>query len=593
MMPELLQKLRRQADFIRVIAKIEPEYLRFSIPQILVSAAVPLLHIYFPRHVIEQLTQAVPYGDIVRTVLCYALLLCALGLCGAWLGHRCRVLQERFPKKLQGDIGRTVMSLELWRVESASFRDLVRLAGNAAGLTQSMTLLREILSGAVSILLLSYVIIQLDFLFVALVLGTLTVKILLTRRYFQRVRRVRPDVARNERAGAYLHITGNREGAAKEIRVNSLQDWFFGKIRDYRKTMVAFQYRDFRRYHLYGAVNTLAMAAQSFVILSVLALRYTAGQISIADFTMYFSAVTALTAALSGLAEQIEKLGEQSLDVSDYRKLESLGTPPAGAQGPPPQTAEIVFRDVSFTYPGAAAPALEGISLTVRGGEHLYVAGPNGAGKTTFIKLLCKIYRPPAGVITLNGTDIWDIPNPAYYRRVAAVFQDFRNFAFSIRENAALGEAADPERIAEILEDLGMPASAYPKGYDTPVSRNFDAAGIELSGGQAQKLAIARALYKNTPVIILDEPTANLDPQSESDIYRQIFRTAAGKTAVFVSHRLAAASAADTVAVFDRGRVAEYGSHRELIRRGGLYCTMYRTQSAAYAEPAPAGAARP
>lgn len=208
----------------------------------------------------------------------------------------------------------------------------------------------------------------------------------------------------------------------------------------------------------------------------------------------------------------------------------------------------------------------------------------NGAGKSTFIKLLCKFYRPISGKITLNGIDIWDIPNVEYYKIISAVFQDFANFSFTLKENISMCENGDLYKISEILNRIGLKehAEGLSNKYDTYLSKSFDSDGVEFSGGQAQKIAIARAVYKDAYVLILDEPTKSLDPKAESEIYTDFFNIAKDKTTIFISHRLAASTISDNIAVFADGRIIEYGSHDDLINKDGVYAEMYRKQSRQY-----------
>jgi ABC-type multidrug transport system fused ATPase/permease subunit len=179
-----------------------------------------------------------------------------------------------------------------------------------------------------------------------------------------------------------------------------------------------------------------------------------------------------------------------------------------------PDIIEFIFKDISFTYPNTDKQILDNVNIKISDKEKLVIVGMNGAGKSTFIKLLCKFYRPTSGIITLNGVDIWDISNDEYYKIISAVFQDFANLSFTFKENIFMNEDGDMEKIAEIINGVGLKEriDELPKGCDTYLTKSFDNDGIEFSGGQAQKIAIARAIYKDTPVLILDEPTANLDP---------------------------------------------------------------------------------
>ncbi len=212
------------------------------------------------------------------------------------------------------------------------------------------------------------------------------------------------------------------------------------------------------------------------------------------------------------------------------------------------------------------------------------VVGPNGAGKTTFIKLLCRLYRPTSGRITLNGIDVEKYDEDEYRDLMAVVFQDFKLFAFPVWENLAAGYPRDDARLWAALDqaDAGF-VRGWPDGLETRLYNDLGP-GVAPSGGQAQKLALARALYKDAPVVILDEPTAALDPISEAEVYAGFDRMVAGKTAIYISHRMSSCRFCDDIIVFDGGRVAERGSHEELLAAGGLYARMWEAQASYYVD---------
>lgn len=245
----------------------------------------------------------------------------------------------------------------------------------------------------------------------------------------------------------------------------------------------------------------------------------------------------------------------------------------------------IEFRDVSFTYPGTQVKVLDHVSITIRSGEHLSIVGLNGAGKTTFVKLLCRLYDVDQGEILLDGVNIKDYEYVEYMKLFSVVFQDFKLLAFSIRENIILDQKASEEEIANIYKLAGIEDKiiSLEKGIDTIIFKSFDKDGIELSGGEQQKLAIARALYKNSLIVILDEPTAALDPIAEYDIYRQFDTLVGGKTAIYISHRLSSCKFCDKIAVFAEGMIKEYGNHDELVNlSGGIYPEMFAAQAQYY-----------
>jgi ABC-type multidrug transport system fused ATPase/permease subunit len=249
----------------------------------------------------------------------------------------------------------------------------------------------------------------------------------------------------------------------------------------------------------------------------------------------------------------------------------------------------LEFENVSFKYPGHDNYVLQNINIKINKYEKLAVVGENGAGKTTFIKLMSRLYSPTEGRILLNGTDIKEIKYEDYIKLISAVFQDFQMFSFSILENAIFQENTDEEaqkRVERLMTDngLGKRLVTLKKGVDTQLTKDYDPDGEELSGGEAQKLAIVRALYKDSPIIILDEPTAALDPYAEYEVYKKFFDMTNNKTAVYISHRIASTRFCDKIAVFDNGKIVEYGTFDELINNQNKYFDMYNTQAQYFEE---------
>jgi len=248
---------------------------------------------------------------------------------------------------------------------------------------------------------------------------------------------------------------------------------------------------------------------------------------------------------------------------------------------------EIEFKNVSFKYPRSNDYTLKNISIKIHAGERLSVVGRNGAGKTTFIKLLTRLYEPTEGEILLDGININEFDYEEYIKLLSVVFQDFKLLAFTLKENIALNESAytSEEELITVLKEAGLEEDfkKLPKGILTSIYKRFDKDGIEFSGGQAQKIAIARAIFKNAPIIILDEPTAALDPISEYEIYKRFNELVGNKTAVYISHRLSSCRFCDKIAVFHDGELIQYGSHEELILEANShYAQMYNAQAKYY-----------
>lgn len=332
-----------------------------------------------------------------------------------------------------------------------------------------------------------------------------------------------------------------------------------------------------------------------YVMVGFLAVREVVG---IGHVIMISSAVTMLITALSELAQIVTDLRNNNVHLKNYFAYMDLEEEQEGSKdekegrkengdekGSERGQSEILFENVSFRYPEREETVLQDICLRIAAGEKLAIVGENGSGKTTLIKLLCRLYRPTEGRILLNGRDIWSYPYREYIRKIATVFQDFSLFAFSIAENVAASKDYDGPRVYEALcrADLQEKVDALVKGIEQTVFRDYEEDGMNLSGGEAQKVAIARAIYKAAPVVILDEPTAALDPYAEKEIYTQFFRNLAGETMLSISHRLSSCRLCDRIIVLHKGRLAQQGSHEELLaEQGGEYARLWEAQSQYY-----------
>ena len=245
---------------------------------------------------------------------------------------------------------------------------------------------------------------------------------------------------------------------------------------------------------------------------------------------------------------------------------------------------DIEFKDVSFKYPGAENYALKNVNLKIKNGEHLAVVGRNGSGKTTFIKLMCRLYDVTDGEILLNGENIKEYTKDSIIKLYSVVFQDFKIFSVSLKDNVCANSDFESDRFYTCLEnaDIKERAERLPNKENTYLYKDLDENGVEISGGEAQKLALARALYKDAPVVILDEPTAALDPIAENEIYTRFNTFVQGKTAIYISHRLSSCAFCDRIAVFDKAELVENGTHKKLIDINGTYAKLWDAQAKYY-----------
>lgn len=311
------------------------------------------------------------------------------------------------------------------------------------------------------------------------------------------------------------------------------------------------------------------------------------GQVSIANFTLYIMAIATFTQSLNTVVDQISDIRRFAPYYQAAMKFMNLPKTIREGQGHhpfPAQIKSIEFDNVGFCYLGSDKWALRHVSCQFKGRQTISIVGENGAGKSTFIKLLCRLYEPSEGRILLNGVDIREYDYDEYVGHMSVVFQDYQLFSVSIGQNLSLEAHYDSQKAQTILEGLGLwsVVEKQAHGLDTRVHKAFDVSGFEPSGGQGQKLAIARALYHDSPIVILDEPTAALDPRAEYEIYQDFSRLVSGKLAFYISHRLSSARFCDEILVFEKGQLIERGNHESLYAQKGLYHDLYQMQAHYY-----------
>jgi len=310
---------------------------------------------------------------------------------------------------------------------------------------------------------------------------------------------------------------------------------------------------------------------------------------TIGDFTMYFATIASFASFIEKILDNISQINTQNLYISDFvdfmEKIDEEENKEF-MKIPKDKTYEVEFKNVSFKYPNSTKYIMKNLSLKIEKGQRLAIVGVNGAGKTTFIKLLTRLYDLTEGEILLNGINIKSFNKKEYFKIFSVVFQEIKMFSFSIAKNIGLvtEEDIDKGRVKKVIEQAGMKdkINSLEKGIETTILKVLDKEGIELSGGENQRIALARALYKNGEVIILDEPTAALDAIAEYNIYRKFDEMIGDKTAIYISHRLSSTKFCDVIAFFEDGEIKEYGSHEELLSKNGRYAEMFNIQASYY-----------
>jgi len=392
-----------------------------------------------------------------------------------------------------------------------------------------------------------------------------------------------------ERRSMYFSTLLEDFSYGKEVRIGGIGKWLLNKYNNQIKFLKLFYNKSIKnnlKSMQMMAFTTFLQQSLAYTYLVIEVLKYS---ISIGNFTMYINAVNAFSGSMRDVMSSLIDIRQfkdyyESLD--KYLNIEQKFRKGKNLKLPKNVTHVIEFVNVSFKYPSQERNILKNISIKLIAGQKLSIVGENGAGKTTFVKLLLRLYDPTQGKILLDGIDIKDIDYDEYMTLFSVVFQDYKLFSFSIKDNVSLSdsETVQQEKIVEALErsGLGNKLQQLEKGIETSIYKNFDETGFEPSGGEGQKIVIARALYKDSPIVILDEPTAALDPRAEYDIYKRFDELVNNKTAVYISHRLSSAKFCDIIAVFHDGEIIEYGSHDELIKLDGEYAELFNMQAEFY-----------
>lgn len=576
---------------LQIMVKYQPSYLFLLLAAGLAEAAKPFVAVLLPKLVLEELSGA---RDPARLLL---LTIAAAGFSGLiyWLSGYLSLRRDRANAKFNNLTDRVLadrtLTMDYPYLEDPEVLKMVQqfMQGRMTqgGLAGAGWALGNGLPALLTALGMLFILARLSGGLLGLLLAATAVSLVLLRLQVKYLSGMTMEMADGNRILSYLFSIFTDFSYGKDIRLFEAEPLMTTRMKD---TVDELWRVCFGNYTKSGACQAgRAAIAQGVVALiyAMLAVQTVQKGLSIADFVM-------LTAAAVSFASSVMTAVTSAMNFYGALKMvapfgEYMNLPPVLSQGsePVPElTGEdaVVFDHVSFTYPRAAEPTLKDLCFTIKRGERLAVVGENGAGKTTMIKLLLRLYEPDEGTIYLGGRDIRTMSREETLKQFAVVFQDFKLLAFSVKENICIGPDGDEERLHEVLRklDLDKVMESTPHGAETSVYRLFDEEGVEFSGGERQKMAIARALYKDSPIVVMDEPTAALDPIAEAEIYGHLNQLVEHKTALFISHRLSSCKFCDRVAVFENGGVTQCGSHKELMAQEGLYRRMFAAQARYY-----------
>ena len=577
--------------FIKFGWKYDKCYILWRVLFQIVNSIIPIVATLMPKYIIDELFGA----RSIPKMIAYVGILAGYTLIASMLSNyfsmdgfsrRCRVAAE-----FDSDLHRRLADADFEHLENPKFLDMQEKAKKFLycdwhGFGYLLDCAMNIIGQIFTLIGISTIILTLDwkillFFTICIILGTK-----IEGNAKKNAMKLSEEVISDSRGWTYFASLFDNFSYGKEIRLNSMGKWLLSKEREYFVKVNSNLKRQndlFIKAGNWGAVFTFIQQVIAYCYLISKTMKHNVG---IGSFTMYIGAVTSFSASFKSLLESLMEI--QAYDMYYDNLDEYLSVPQKLREGKQTRlwNAEhtIEFKNVSFKYPGGEKYALKNINIKISSGQKLSIVGENGAGKTTFVKLLTRLYEPTEGMILLDGINIKEIDYETYMSMFSTVFQDYKLFAIPLKDNVALSLPIDEKKVLHLLEyvGLGNTLKKLPKGIQTYVYKNFDKNGFEPSGGEGQKIAIARALYKDAPIVILDEPTAALDPRAEYQIYQQFNEMVEGKTAVYISHRLSSTKFCDTIVVFSQGKIVEYGSHEELMNREGIYKELFGMQAQFY-----------
>ena len=590
---------------IQMLYSLSPAYVYALVSDSLVKALLPYAPIYFSAKLIDALAAGAPLSTLVLYAALGVGIPFGLHLLHFWLKAQKEIGSSKVYQSHEWCYAEKAMHLayasiedrevsllcDRIRTETDTGYNLFYLTNSLENLVQTVTQIIASVSLTASFFMLDTIALWSKFAFVSGIALSVTVSVLINRKtsglrmaiYSEWV----PMNILLYRFTAYIgHYT-----TEKDIRLYHMEEGLTASKKALYDQMCDREQSMRLRCAGMNLVSTVLNYALRFGVYLILVATALHGGLSVGSIAQYVSCLMLFMAAIAALVStwQLSLVNHTYLqryfsyfDIPNNMKQGTLSVEKRNDN-----EYDIEFRNVSFRYPNTETYALRHVSLSFRIGEKLAVVGMNGSGKTTFIKLLCRLYDPTEGEILLNGVDIRKYDYREYLSLFSVVFQDFRLFAFPLGQNVAAGARYDRAKAEACLREAGFGErlAQMPQGTDTILYHDFDKNGIEISGGEAQKIALARALYKDAPFMILDEPTAALDPLSEYEVYRKFNDLSGGKTAVYISHRLASCRFCDKIAVFDGGQIIQCGTHTDLLSDAeGKYAELWHAQAQYYTE---------
>lgn len=564
-----------------------------------INIGLRYLEIYLPSLVVSEITNGQTLTHSLLSIGIVMLLIMLGNIIVQALGHIRNSTLGIYRYKMTALVTRKQLSMFYQTYEQKEVRDLANRASNATQMWDGVQPLTDIVYSGFGMIenLLGYILFGsvisfaspwlVPILTVAPIVNILSVKAYNKWEYAHRNKMT--DL--NQKLG-HVEELPDDFAAAKDIRIYSMASWLRECYRDLSEQRAKWDRTTVKKSFLSRIADLVVILIRDGGAYALLIHMFYNGKIGIDEFVLYFAAISSFASWVGGITSCWNKANTVSLKLCDFRDFvdypEYDGSGIAKAADHMNTVPEIEFKNVSFRYDGAEQDTIHDLSLKIKSGEKLALVGLNGAGKTTLVKLLCGLYRPTSGEIFFNGIPFSDFKREDYYKLISPVFQEIRTAFFSLAETVSGKSTAETnlEKAETCMRQAGLGAKidALPDGIHTKLNKKVHENGTELSGGEAQKLMLARALYKDAPLLILDEPTAALDPIAESKIYNEFNVMAKNKTSLFISHRLASTSFCDRIILLENGNITEEGTHQELMGANGTYKGLFDIQSCWYKE---------
>lgn len=576
---------------VKLVWNISPVYFFLLIFNSLVYSGQILGNVIQPKFLIDELMGSKDKNKLIFWV-------CAIAGCNLIFSFLKKTLKRLLDVKekevywqIERAFARKIMSVEYWHLEDPHYLDLKERASfamqNQGAVSNLINNTISLLNYTITVIGLVTVMLRLSWILVVTLFVSVLIILLMQSSFSNYQQKFFAElIPVNRKFGYYANLVYENAGH-KDFRLYNMQNMITDTVISYNKEINRWFTRFYRRLGLSMGLFQIVVVFQTVFAYGFVGAQTLGGSIGIGDLTMYVSSAINFSSSIIALGQAVviifQMLGYleplvELLKVPD--EAEQTGTRILD------RVRSIRFENVTFFYPKTDKKVLDNISFEIREGEKISIVGLNGAGKSTIVKLLCRLYHPDSGTIYINDRDIFEYEHKSYLAAIAAVFQDFKLFNFSIQENITCKPVGiDNEKVEKIIGEVGIKdkIESLPDGIKTLFGKEYDTEGVEFSGGQAQKIAIARALYKDASMVIMDEPTSALDPMAEAEIYENFNRMVGNKTAIYISHRMSSSVFCDRILVINNGRIEAYNTHKNLMEnKDGLYYRLFNSQAVNY-----------